>query len=66
MIILKVEGMTCGHCQKQVEEIFQNTTGVNEVVVNLEEGSAQISFNENETNEATLRIALNDTNYTIV
>ena len=65
-IEFKIEGMMCSHCQNQVTKIFKEIEGVNDVVVDLESSIAQISFNENVTNEVVLNNALKDTNYTIV
>lgn len=43
MTELKIEGMTCGHCKKAVEQALAAVPGVEQVVeVSLEKGSARI------------------------
>ncbi len=39
---LKVEGMTCGHCVKAVEQALRNVVGVHDVQVDLGEGKATV------------------------
>ncbi len=41
-IELKVTGMSCGHCRGQVDKALRSVDGVDEVVVSLEESSAQV------------------------
>lgn len=42
-IIVRIDGMTCHHCQKSVEVNLQKLKGVEEVRVQLETGTAEIS-----------------------
>lgn len=42
MLTLKVEGMTCGHCQKAVKEALESVAGVQEASVDLEQGIAHV------------------------
>ncbi|MEZ4632111.1 MAG: cation transporter [Deinococcales bacterium] len=42
MITLKVEGMSCGHCKKAVEEALKSVQGAEKVEVNLAEASARV------------------------
>ena len=65
-VLFKIEGMMCSHCQNHVSKSFKNFKGVSEVNVDLENASAEISFNEKDVTEADLRAALKDTNYTII
>lgn len=43
-VVLKVEGMTCGHCVGRVQKALDETPGVIEAKVDLASGSAEISF----------------------
>ncbi|MBA2175660.1 heavy-metal-associated domain-containing protein [Halobacillus locisalis] len=43
---IKVEGMTCGHCEKAVKGALNEVDGVNEVEVDLETGKVTISAGE--------------------
>lgn len=42
-ITLKIEGMTCGHCKATVERVLQGVEGVETVLVDLKQGTAQVS-----------------------
>jgi copper chaperone len=39
---LKVEGMTCGHCQKVVKEALEQIPGAQNVEVDLRAGLAKV------------------------
>jgi copper chaperone len=39
---LKIEGMTCGHCQKAVENALSGVAGVQKVEVDLAGGKARV------------------------
>ena len=41
-IVLKVEGMTCGHCVGRVQKALDETAAVIEAKVDLDSGSADI------------------------
>ena len=42
MTTLAITGMTCGHCEKAVEEALSNVQGVESVAVDLEAGRAVV------------------------
>lgn len=42
MTELKIEGMTCGHCRKAVQEALESVPGANSVQVDLDAGRAQV------------------------
>lgn len=39
---LKIEGMSCGHCVKAVQQALEEVSGVTKAVVSLETNSAQV------------------------
>jgi len=41
---LMVEGMSCGHCQKRVENALDKVKGVKKVTVDLASGRATVTF----------------------
>lgn len=43
-VTLNVEGMSCQHCVNAVESNVQEMGGVNEVRVNLEQGTVDVDF----------------------
>ena len=44
--VMHIEGMTCGHCQKRVEDALNNLEGV-KAEVNLEEKIANVEVTGN-------------------
>ena len=43
--IIKIEGMSCGHCKAAVEKALKAVPGVETAVVNLEEKQAVVTGN---------------------
>ncbi len=55
---LKIEGMSCGHCEKAVRDALRAVPGVTEVVrVSADDGQAQVS---GEPDPAALVAALDE------
>ena len=42
MTELDIQGMTCGHCKKAVEEALSSVDGVTHVDVDLDAGTAKV------------------------
>ena len=55
--------MTCSGCVRTVETILKNQPGVNEVIVLLEPGVAEISFDETATSAEKLADAIGKMGY---
>jgi copper chaperone len=47
MTELKITGMTCGHCQSAVEGALKGVAGVEEVRVDLAQGTAEVKGSAN-------------------
>ena len=60
---LKVTGMTCGHCQKTVEQALKGVTGVYSAVVDLQDGEAEIDFDDDAVTAGTLVAAVEKAGY---
>lgn len=65
--VINVDGMTCGHCVKAVEEIILDINGVKSVDVSLDSASAVVEYeNANiidiveEINDSTYEASLID------
>lgn len=43
---LKITGMTCGHCQKRVETALTGVPGVFGAIVDLQDATAEIDFDD--------------------
>jgi copper chaperone CopZ len=55
--------MHCGGCSSSVEKKLKATAGVEEVRVSFEKGEAWIKYDDQQTNEAKLREAINSTGF---
>ncbi|WP_016687505.1 heavy-metal-associated domain-containing protein [Neisseria sicca] len=62
-LILNIEGMTCGGCVKSVTRILENTQGVVNAEVSLENKNAVIEFDPAKTNPDALIEAIEDGGY---
>lgn len=61
--IIKIEGMSCGHCKAAVEKALQAVAGVETAVVDLEKKQAVVTGNA--AMEA-MREAVEDAGYEVV
>ncbi|HJH29401.1 MAG TPA: copper chaperone [Methanosarcinaceae archaeon] len=60
---IKVEGMSCGHCQMTVNKAITSVAGVSNVEVNLKDGQATVDFDESKTNTDTIKAAVVEAGY---
>ncbi|MGV2928471.1 copper chaperone CopZ [Macrococcus capreoli] len=63
--ILKVEGMTCGHCKKSVEGAVSELEGVKSAAVDLEAANVTIEHEESVSVD-TMKAAIEDQGYDVV
>jgi copper chaperone len=56
MTTIKVQGMMCHHCSQRVEQAIKSIKGVDDVKLNLEDGTVIISgdFNIDEVEDAII------------
>ena len=59
-----IEGMSCGHCSKRVEDALKSVNGVKSVSVSLEEKKADIILKTDVDNE-TLKSAVEDVGFKV-
>lgn len=60
-IVLKIEGMHCGHCTSRVEAALSAIPGVKKVTVSLEKGTAEVIENVKGTVDVeTMKAAVNE------
>lgn len=62
----KVDGMSCEHCQKRVENALSELNGVNEVVVILDGGTVDVDYDEALIAEAAMIAAIEDAGYDVI
>ena len=60
-----IEGMSCGHCSKRVEEALKSVKGVKSVTVSLEEKKAEVALKTNIDN-GILKTAIEDAGFEVV
>ncbi|WP_340818393.1 cation transporter [Methanolobus sp. WCC4] len=60
---IKVEGMSCGHCQMHVTKAINGVEGVSSVNVDQEKGEASVSYDPETTDIDTIKKAVNDSGY---
>lgn len=61
---LKVEGMTCGHCEKAVKGALEELQGVEKVDVHLDSGSVEVSHSG--VLEGKMKEAIEEQGYDVV
>ena len=61
--VLKVTGMTCGHCEKAVSNALRGMAGVSDAQVELKNGRAVVEYDETQTTPQALASAVMDEGY---
>lgn len=62
-VVIKVEGMSCGGCVRNVTAVLKALPGVDDATVSLEQGSARVSFDPAKTEVNALRQAVEDAGF---
>jgi copper chaperone len=62
---LNVKGMSCGHCVNAVEGSVSKLAGVNEVKVNLGNGTVEITFNSAKVTLDQIKETIDDQGYEV-
>mgnify|MGYP000998536145 CR=1 FL=1 len=65
-IQLKIAGMSCNHCKMAVERGLSGLSGVDSAVVNLAEGTVQISYDPATVSTSDLQKAVEEAGYQVV
>ncbi len=60
---IKVEGMSCGHCQMTVTNAISGVAGVSNVEVSLKDGQATVDYDESKTNTDAIKAAVVEAGY---
>lgn len=64
-IILKVEGMMCGGCEKRIENAVSSISGVSKVKANHENGTVAITL-EQEVEQAAIEQKIEDIDFKVI
>ncbi|MGD0621304.1 MAG: cation transporter [Thermacetogeniaceae bacterium] len=65
-VVLKVEGMSCGHCKMTVEKTLVATQGVRDAVVDLNAKTVKVTYVDDKTNLENMEKAIVDAGYEVV
>ena len=60
---LRVSGMTCGHCRTKVEQALKGVSGVYSAIVDLQDGEAEIDFDDDHLTTQQLVAAIERAGY---
>jgi copper chaperone len=63
-MVLDVEGMSCGHCVKHVENALKSVSGVESVKVDLDAGTAVVRYEEGVAGLSLFKAAVEEAGYT--
>lgn len=61
---ISIEGMSCGHCAKRVEDALKQINGIKAVKVNLEGKNAEVTLKADVSNDI-LKSAVEDIGYEV-
>jgi copper chaperone len=64
--VVKIEGMSCGHCVAAVKNAVGGLKGVKAVEVSLEKKQAEVEFDDSTVNFAAIKNAIEDQGYDVV
>lgn len=64
-ITLKVEGMTCNHCEKAINDTLTALNGVNTVEVHLKEGTVNVTYSEEKVEVSQMVEAIEEQGYDV-
>jgi len=65
-VVLKVEGMTCGHCKAAVEKAVNALSGVSSVQANLDNGTVTVNFDSDVVRLDVIKQSITDAGYQVV
>ena len=62
---LKIEGMTCGHCEMSVGKELSKLAGAHDVKVSAQEGSAHLTVDDS-VDQAQVAAAVEEAGYKLI
>ncbi len=63
---LKITGMSCGHCVQTVKSALEGVDGVESARVDLQQGRAEVEYDEARTSPDQLTTAVSEEGYPAV
>ncbi|MCL2180162.1 MAG: cation transporter [Treponema sp.] len=65
-IILKTRGMFCEHCKRAVTDSLENLGGVEDIEIDLKEGTISLKYAPNITTLQEIKDAVTDEGYDVI
>ena len=65
-VILKVEGMSCSHCENAVKKAVGTLSGVDKVTVSLDAKTAVVDYDASKISLNKIKEAIEDQGYDVV
>ncbi len=65
-VVLRVEGMSCGHCRAAVEKALSTVTGVTAASVDLTNGVVKVTYDGSESTLLEAKNAITGQGYKVV
>jgi len=65
-IVLKVDGMSCSHCENRVKKAVAGLDGVQDVAVSLEDKTVTVAYDSAILGVALLQETIEDQGYDVV
>lgn len=62
----KIDGMSCQHCKAAVTEALEALAGVQSVQVDLETGTAEITYEEGSVTTEQVQAAIEEAGYELI
>ncbi|QIN84485.1 copper-binding protein [Rubrobacter tropicus] len=63
--VLKVEGMTCGHCEMSVQEALDELDGVRAARADRNTGDVEVTYEEGKVTDEQFRGAVEEAGYAL-
>jgi copper chaperone len=63
--LINVEGMSCGHCVKSIEQAVGSLNGVSKVSASLTEKKVSVEYDSDRVTLETIKNIINDQGYTV-
>lgn len=63
--VLKVEGMTCGHCEMSVQEALDELDGVRAARADRNTGDVEVTYEEGRVTDEQFRQAVGEAGYAL-
>jgi sulfite exporter TauE/SafE/plastocyanin domain-containing protein/copper chaperone CopZ len=64
-IILRISGMTCGHCEKRIVSAVKKLNGVVSATASFPKKQAEVTYDESKTGEKEIRAAIEAEGYAV-